>query len=118
VFLRDGHVHWYWTHDFWAVILKHELRVPGTGLFISGDNDVTTNGGTRPFVQNSYAIGISHWFAAALLLALPLFRLIRHRRHRIDMRRRLGLCITCGYDLRATPDRCPECGTLVATKSE
>jgi hypothetical protein len=54
------------------------------------------------------------WSLALAAGVLPTYAFAIQRRH--TSRRIRGLCSRCGYDLRATPERCPECGTAVAPK--
>ena len=59
--------------------------------------------------QKEYRISVGLWVPALICLGGLYFSLLHGRRRR--RRRKLGLCLKCGYDLRASKDRCPECGT-------
>jgi predicted RNA-binding Zn-ribbon protein involved in translation (DUF1610 family) len=62
------------------------------------------------YYYTGYRIYIPHWMMLLLML-IPIGAVIRrkHQRRRLENE---GRCLACGYDLRATPDRCPECGTV------
>jgi hypothetical protein len=60
-------------------------------------------------------LALPWWMPTAVAAIVPgiwLVRLPGRLRHLRRIRNRL--CPSCGYDLRATPDRCPECGTIPA----
>jgi hypothetical protein len=68
---------------------------------------------TPTIVGNGLSGFLSYWAALLVFSVLPCWWLVAWQRHR---RRELilaGRCLRCGYDLRATPQRCPECGLLV-----
>ncbi len=63
-----------------------------------------------PAYGDQYVLAVRPWAATLLLAVLPavwMYRFVKARRARGR-----GLCPVCGYDLRATPGRCPECGAV------
>ena len=66
-------------------------------------------GGFYYYDRNFFAWSVPHWAIVVIFAIFP--ALVVHSRMR--SRARLGLCGKCGYDLRASTERCPECGTPI-----
>jgi hypothetical protein len=97
---------WIWSHDrqvakaypFWnSAHQKGYWDCIGFGWHAPAS-------GSAAFAIPLYAVGILTGIAPVCLLCT------NPRRRR----RREGRCVNCGYDLRATPDRCTECEAVPA----
>jgi hypothetical protein len=101
--LNRGIVHGYYPNDVPAVSTI-ELN---SGLSVRRWMPVRLFKSDDANYRFQYVV-IPHWIAVTLFAIPPLLRVRAWRR---DRRQTIvGTCAKCGYDLRATPARCPECG--------
>ena len=84
------------SSDGAVVVFKYDSIDPATGRF---------------YVSGLPRFLVPYWSVALLTLLPSVAWIVTWFRRRRSPR--AGLCPACGYDLRATPDRCPECGRKV-----
>jgi hypothetical protein len=107
-------------HQFGFV--RHYLVSEGTGTFrgqltMAEVQRLLLRGRSLPryqYREETSGVIVPYWFLALVTGALPILMGYLHiKRSRSERRRTRGACIGCGYDLRGTPDKCPECGREV-----
>ncbi|MCL2640973.1 MAG: hypothetical protein FWD53_09030 [Phycisphaerales bacterium] len=110
-------------HEIWEIddatgirILRLNIRDPDTMIFRDRMH-LGKYGLQLPMSSGEYrSLQIPLWFPFTISLIIALFAARKWRQdHCLRLRPKLGLCLTCGYDLRATPHRCPECGNVPTT---
>jgi hypothetical protein len=66
--------------------------------------------------KSGWNVWMPWWVPILLFMTIP--ALWMYRTWTRANRRTGGICPACGYDLRATPDRCPECGRTTGETSK
>ena len=110
---------WYWPIEFtYSPVVKGSTAIDDAPM---GNVNTIANLESVGFVVRKQDMGKSpapvfrswelrapSWFAMIVLAILPAVAGFVGRRER--QRERTGKCTYCGYDLRGSHDRCPECG--------
>ena len=108
-----------WVRSYVAVYVNtfgHNSSGHGTLMLYRGNVTVAKSGPT-PATMGMLVLSPAIWsvrvpmWAITALFAVGLVCSYPFPFHRRRKRKKLGLCVKCGYDLRGSKERCPECGT-------
>jgi hypothetical protein len=103
-----------WGYDSWPIRSVETPHSWWRGFSYEAESFnnalMTSDGRPAPVhMTYSHSLTVPHWFVLLLAVLPSAFWLGGRARRRRRLRE--NLCLACGYDLRATPNACPECGT-------
>lgn len=102
---------WSQSRALSPVVLRNDAPPMLTKFGVAWEASHPIPGSSAMFPADRQGVQISLGILALLCVATAACCLLIARRSARPWRRfRAGLCSGCGYDLRASPARCPECG--------
>jgi len=84
--------------------------IPYPGLQQIGPFGYTDQTSTYPVVRRDRVVEFPHWIILIPTAIMPILYIRQASRDRAKYLAENHICSKCGYDLRATPTRCRECG--------
>jgi hypothetical protein len=105
-----------WTQNYSSQdVIDHASFTFARGTYFY---DAYEHGMLALHIGQGTGLGTPDWFVGLCFAAYPVLSLSRSLRRRNRLRQ--GCCVRCGYDLRASCGRCPECGieSCAATAGE
>jgi hypothetical protein len=115
-----------WQFEHYSSVTHYFIRTPWYPFF-GGRHGEFISLRTSPVNLALMPVGIERigpfvaipaWTIVLVTGALPgIWIVLARKRALVKKRAAQSLCIHCGYDLRATPDRCPECGAINSPSS-
>jgi hypothetical protein len=112
-----------WRSEGWGAFAdnheyanERQLRIPGLALYVE---HIIVAPGHSAFPDDYGLAGIvvGSWLPLLLLMGWLVWLRVNDQLRRGRWRRSARHCIRCGYDLRASTGRCPECGTAIPLHS-
>jgi hypothetical protein len=101
----------------WAKLPRQ--RIPGQWLYQNRHTKTDSRfQGAPSDSQREFSLRVPYWAVWIPFLLLSAWGIWRRKKLRVKVRVVMGLCGVCGYDLRASTERCPECGTAIPLKLE